>query len=117
MTAISLPDQANLDQLRKQARDLQRAVRAAAPEALAEVAQRHPAGWPDDAVAASFPLSAAHVPSDQPWQTALHRAAESGDLDLARTLLRLGADPDIRDQRFDGTPARLGPPFRPGTAD
>jgi len=58
VTAISLPDQANLDQLRKQARDLQRAVRAAAPEALAEVAQRHPA-WPDDAVAASFPLSAA----------------------------------------------------------
>lgn len=44
------------------------------------------------------------VPSDQPWQTALHRAAESGDLELARTLLRLGADPDIRDQRFGATP-------------
>jgi ankyrin repeat protein len=44
------------------------------------------------------------APSDQPWQTALHRAAESGDLELARTLLRLGADPDIRDQRFGATP-------------
>ena len=44
------------------------------------------------------------VPSDQPWQTALHEAAGDGDLELAMTLLRLGADPDIRDQRFDATP-------------
>jgi ankyrin repeat protein len=44
------------------------------------------------------------VPSDQPWQTALHKAAEDGNLELARTLLRLGADPDIRDHRFDSTP-------------
>jgi len=44
------------------------------------------------------------VPSDQPWQTALHKAAEDGDLELARTLLRVGADPDIRDTRFDSTP-------------
>jgi ankyrin repeat protein len=44
------------------------------------------------------------VPSDQPWQTALHKAAEDGNLELARTLLRLGADPDIRDKRFDSTP-------------
>jgi ankyrin repeat protein len=44
------------------------------------------------------------VPSDQPWQTALHKAAEDGDVELARTLLRLGADPDIRDHRFDSTP-------------
>jgi ankyrin repeat protein len=44
------------------------------------------------------------VPSDQPWQTALHQAAGDGNLELARTLLRLGADPDIRDTRFDGTP-------------
>ena len=44
------------------------------------------------------------VPSDQPWQTALHKAAEDGHLELARTLLRLGADPDIRDRRFGSTP-------------
>jgi len=44
------------------------------------------------------------VPSDQPWQTALHKAAEDGNLDLARALLRLGADPGIRDARFDSTP-------------
>jgi ankyrin repeat protein len=44
------------------------------------------------------------VPSDQPWQTALHKAAEDGNVELARALLRLGADPDIRDMRFDSTP-------------
>jgi ankyrin repeat protein len=44
------------------------------------------------------------APSDQPWQTALHKAAEDGNVELARTLLRLGADPDIRDHRFDSTP-------------
>jgi len=44
------------------------------------------------------------MPSDQPWQTALHKAAEDGNLELARTLLRLGADPDIRDHRFGSTP-------------
>jgi hypothetical protein len=44
------------------------------------------------------------APSDQPWQTALHKAAEDGNLDLARTLLRLGADPGIRDHRFNSTP-------------
>ncbi len=44
------------------------------------------------------------VPSDQPWQTALHKAAEDGNVELARTLLRLGADPNIRDARFGSTP-------------
>jgi ankyrin repeat protein len=44
------------------------------------------------------------MPVEQPWQTALHKAAEDGHLELARTLLRLGADPDIRDHRFDSTP-------------
>jgi Ankyrin repeats (many copies) len=44
------------------------------------------------------------VPSDTEWQTALHAAAQAGDVALARTLLALGADPDIRDHRFGGTP-------------
>jgi ankyrin repeat protein len=44
------------------------------------------------------------IPSDEPWQTALHEAAGNGNVELARALLRLGADPDIRDARFDGTP-------------
>jgi hypothetical protein len=44
------------------------------------------------------------VPIEQAWETALHEAAGSGDIELARLLLRLGADPDIHDTRFDSTP-------------
>ena len=61
MTPVALPEHASLDQLRKQAKDLRQAVRARAPEALAEVAERHPAGRLDDADAASFSLSAAQL--------------------------------------------------------
>ena len=56
-----LPVELSLIQLRHQARDLQRAVRSGVPEALAEVAERHPSGRPDDAAATTFPLSAAQL--------------------------------------------------------
>ncbi len=56
-----LPSEPSLIQLRHQARDLQRAVRSGVPEALAEVAERHPSGRPDDAMAATFALSAAQL--------------------------------------------------------
>ncbi len=49
-------------------------------------------------------LGRTDVPSNQPWHTALHGAVEAGSAELAQTLLRLGADPNIRDQRFDDTP-------------
>ena len=49
-------------------------------------------------------LGRSDVPRAEPWQTALHEAADAGNVELARTLLRLGADPTIRDARFDGTP-------------
>jgi hypothetical protein len=45
-----LPAQPSLQQLRHQARDLQRAIRHGDPDALAEAARRHPAGRPDAAV-------------------------------------------------------------------
>jgi hypothetical protein len=58
------------------------------------------------------------APVEQPWETALHRAAGNGDVDLTRALLALGADPALRDKRFDGTPLdwarHLG---RPATAE
>jgi hypothetical protein len=44
------------------------------------------------------------APAEQEWETALHHAAGEGDLDLARLLLRLGADPGITDTRFGATP-------------
>ena len=37
--------------------------------------------------------------------TALHLAAQNGDLDAIRALLELGADPTIADGLYDGTPA------------
>ncbi|HEY7483914.1 MAG TPA: ankyrin repeat domain-containing protein [Streptosporangiaceae bacterium] len=43
-------------------------------------------------------------PVEQPWETALHHAAGTGNADQARLLLRLGADPAVRDARFDATP-------------
>src|SRR5690242_17393661 len=56
-----LPSEPSLQQLRYQARDLQRAVRRGDQDALAEVAGRRPAGRPDGAAAAAFPLSAAQL--------------------------------------------------------
>ena len=44
------------------------------------------------------------VPMEQPWETALHQAASSGDVDLATRLLTLGANPNLKDARFDATP-------------
>lgn len=49
-------------------------------------------------------LGRSDIPSDEPWHTALHVAAENGDLTLARTLLELGADPNIPDKHYKATP-------------
>jgi Ankyrin repeats (many copies) len=46
----------------------------------------------------------ADIPGDQEWETGLHQAAMNGDLPMARALLELGADPAVRDARFDATP-------------
>jgi ankyrin repeat protein len=44
------------------------------------------------------------IGGNQPWHTALHVAAENGNLTLARTLLELGADPNIPDKHYHSTP-------------
>ena len=44
------------------------------------------------------------APVEEPWETALHHSAMAGDVELTRRLLELGADPGLRDQRFDATP-------------
>jgi ankyrin repeat protein len=49
-------------------------------------------------------LGRSDMPSNQPWHTALHAAAEDGNLPLARKLLELGADPSLRDKNHDSTP-------------
>jgi ankyrin repeat protein len=49
-------------------------------------------------------LGRSDIPVEQPWETALHEAAGRGDADLVRTLLDLGANPDMHDARFHATP-------------
>jgi hypothetical protein len=49
-------------------------------------------------------LGRGDIPMEQAWETALHRASADGDVELARLLLELGADPNIEDARFDSTP-------------
>ena len=73
-------------------------VWAAASRRLAAVELALDAGFGIDALARS------DVPIEEPWETALHTAANAGDLDLIRLLLDRGADPTIRDGRFQGRP-------------
>jgi ankyrin repeat protein len=49
-------------------------------------------------------LGRADAPAAEAWETALHQAAGEGDVALATLLLERGADPNIRDARFDATP-------------
>jgi hypothetical protein len=44
------------------------------------------------------------APVEEAWETALHHSALNGDVELTRRLLDLGADPGLRDRRFDATP-------------
>ena len=58
-------------------------------------------------VALGFDVDAkarADVPIEQEWETALHAAVANGDAQLVVQLLAWGADPTIRDTRFDATP-------------
>ena len=55
-------------------------------------------GWDVDRLART------DVPSDEPWQSALHTAAGNGDLPTVALLLELGADLGVTDARFGATP-------------
>jgi hypothetical protein len=62
-------------------------------------------------------LGRTDVPMEQAWETALHHGAAQGDVDMVRTLLELGADPTIKDARFNGTPLDWAQHFdQPATA-
>ena len=100
-------DQAALEALTARNPGLAGAVRAARPALIVWAAAQGRPGSVELLAQLGFDVNArgrSDVPSDQPWQTALHVAAERGGLDLARRLLRLGADPGLRDRRFGSTP-------------
>jgi ankyrin repeat protein len=49
-------------------------------------------------------LGRTDIPMEQAWETALHDAAARGNLEVAALLLRHGADPNLKDARFESTP-------------
>ncbi|GAA1775037.1 hypothetical protein [Luedemannella helvata] len=112
MATVSLPENPNLDQLRRQARELWRAARAGDPAALARITDGHPA---PPAELSALPLSAAQLvlarESGFPSWPRLRRYLDAvtaygwAPRRWVRLLLSLGADPALRDARFDATPA------------
>ncbi len=107
VAAVLAADRPGLDRLRRAHPGLTDQIRSARPALITWAAT---CGRPEAVeilAGLGFDVNAkgrTDVPSDQPWQTALHKAAEDGNLELAQTLLRLGADPDLRDHRFGSTP-------------
>jgi ankyrin repeat protein len=83
------------------------AAREQRPGLIVWAAARGRAGAVEMLAGLGFDVNArgrSDVPAEQEWETALHHAAGEGDLDMARLLLRLGADPGITDTRFGATP-------------
>ncbi len=86
-----------LDRLRSQHPGLADEVRAARPALLTWAAACGRPAAVEIAAELGFDVNAkgrTDVPSDQPWQTALHKAAEDGNLELAVTLLQPLTGPD-----------------------
>jgi ankyrin repeat protein len=103
VAALLADDRAAVDRLRA----FVDAARAARPALVVWAAARGKRDVIPLLVEIGFDVNAlgrTDVPMEQEWETALHEAAGTGDLDLARLLLDLGADPDIKDARFDATP-------------
>jgi Ankyrin repeats (3 copies) len=107
IAAALAADRASLDQLLNAHPGLADQVRSARPALITWAAACGRPAAVEILAGLGFDVNAkgrTDMPSDQPWQTALHKAAEDGNLELARTLLRLGADPGVRDHRFNSTP-------------
>lgn len=74
-------------------------IQAAALGRVDEVRRLAADGWDVNA------MGRGDIFTDEPWQTALHAAVERNDAVMMAALLQLGADPSIKDARFDATPA------------
>ncbi|SDJ48270.1 Ankyrin repeat-containing protein [Frankineae bacterium MT45] len=82
-------------------------ARAARPGLVVWAASQGVAGAVELLVGVGFDVNAfgrGDTPIEQRWETALHVAAGDGDLELVKSLLRLGADVTLTDKRFDATP-------------
>jgi ankyrin repeat protein len=61
MPTVPLPEEPNFEQLKKQAKDLQRAVRVGDPDAVTHVAEHDPRAVPDDGERGAYPLRSAQL--------------------------------------------------------
>jgi len=107
VAAALVADRVTVDGLLAARPGLADAVRQGRPALIVWAAAQGQPGSVELLAGLGFDVNAkgrSDVPAADPWQTALHVAAMEGRLDLARTLLRPGADPDLRDQRFGSTP-------------
>jgi ankyrin repeat protein len=107
VAAALAADRSAVDQLNSDHPGLTDRIRAARPALPVWAAATGSATAVELLVTLGFDVNAmgrADVPSNTPWQTALHRAVEANNLELAKTLLRLGADPNLKDARFASTP-------------
>ena len=107
VAAALVADQDTVTELQTAHPGLADAVREARPALIVWAAAHGQPGSVELLAGLGFDVNAkgrSDTPEQDPWQTALHVAAEEGRVGLARSLLRLGADPDIRDHRFGSTP-------------
>jgi ankyrin repeat protein len=100
MPTRAMRENSDLDQLKRQAKELLEAYRASSPEAVAEVAAYHNSATPENFALhdAQFVLARSYgfeswpklkAAADGATASKLHDAAESGDLQRARELLTL----------------------------
>jgi ankyrin repeat protein len=105
--ALLAGDEESAGELIQQAPGLLDEVRAGAPSLILRAAVAGSRSGVELLLDNGFDVNAKgrqDLPIEQEWETALHYAAGEGDLDLVQMLLGAGADPNVRDTRFDATP-------------
>jgi hypothetical protein len=100
-------DRSTLDRIRAEHPDAVAHARRSRPGLMVWAATQAPTETVTLLAQLGFDINAygrRDAPVEQPWETALHYSAGNGNVELTRRLLDLGADPNLRDQRFDATP-------------
>jgi len=107
IAAVFRADRCAVQRIRAAHPDAVIEARASRPGLMVWAATRAPRGTIALLAELGFDVNAygrGDAPVEQPWETALHQSAAHGDAELTRHLLSLGANPNLRDSRFDATP-------------
>lgn len=100
-------DRTNVEEMLRLDPDALRKARESRPSLVVQAASRGSVDAVQYAVELGWDVNAmgrSDMPIEEPWETALHAAAHKRDVVMIGALRALGADPSIRDARFDGTP-------------